>query len=93
MNNKKYKIEHTTKDEQETFINIDEYDKKVVITTHTQRVFNILIKKLGIPNEIFDAVLPPKDKSFNYISGASWNYYFNDRKDIKQILSITNLIP
>lgn len=90
---KKYKIEHTPKDEQETFINIDKFEKKATITTHNQRVFNMLSKKLGTPHQMFDAVLPPKDNKYNYISGASWSYTFNNRKDIKQILSITNLIP
>lgn len=93
MNTKKYKIEHTSKDEQETFINIDEFDKKATITTHNQRVFNMLSKKLGTAHQTFKAVLPPKDDIYNYISGASWSYAFNDRKDIKQILSITNLLP
>ena len=92
----KLKIEPTTKEEQETFIRLDEDVKELTITTTTTRVFNKMLKKLGKPHQIFDSAFKPKDEKtdIKYISGASWTYdFFNNREEIKKVLSITNIIP
>lgn len=92
----KLKIEPTTKEEQETFIRLDEDVKELTITTTTTRVFNKMLKKLGKPHQIFDSTFKLKDEKddIKYISGASWTYdFFNNREEIKKVLSITNIIP
>ena len=91
---KKIKMQPTKKEEQETFICLDEEEKKLIVTTCSTRVFNCLYKKIGTPSELFPCTNEFSEKGDYYISGASWNFnYFNDREQIKKVLSITNLIP
>ena len=90
----KLKIEPTTKEEQETFIRLDEDIKQLSITTNTTRVFNRLLKKLGTPHQMFNSSYLDEQDDIKYISGASWTYdFFNNSEEIKKVLSITNIIP
>jgi len=87
-------IETTILEEKETFIHIDNFGETVELCTTDQKVYKRLCKKLGKPTQIFPpANLKNIDRDI-YISGASWKYdYFKDRDILKQIFSITNLLP
>lgn len=91
-----YTIEKTSIDEKETFIHIDNKEKTIELCTNDQKVHNRLIQKIGKPHMLFPPVVKinkPGNK-VEYISGCSWKYnYFADRDNIRQILSMTNLLP
>lgn len=90
----KKQIEATILEEKETFIHIDNYEKTVELCTTDQKVYKRLCKKLGEPHQIFSPANPKNKGSDVYISGASWKYdYFKDRDSLKQIFSMTNLLP
>lgn len=87
-------IESTILEEKETFIHIDNYNETVELCTSDQKVYKRLCKKIGEPKKIFPPANPKNKDSDIYISGASWKYnYFKDRDILKQIFSITNLLP
>ena len=71
-------------EEQETIINIDYADRKVITYTCQKFVYNRLVKKIGKPTKIYYT----KKK----ISGASWIIPFEDKKNITKILSRPILI-
>lgn len=89
-----YKIEKTNIEEKETFIHIDNHYKTVELTTSDYKVYNRLKKKLGEAHQVFPNTIPENKNNPLYISGASWKYnYFTKREELKQIFSITNLLP
>lgn len=87
----RYTIENTNIKEKETFIHIDNYENTVELCTSDYKVYNRLYKKLGEAHQIFP---PANNKNKNFISGAAWKYdYFKERDKLKQIFSMTNLLP
>jgi hypothetical protein len=77
-------MENTTKDEQETTINVTYADKKASIYTSKKSTYNKLKKTLGQPKTIY--------RLKGQICGADWETDFNDRKKLKKIFSIINII-
>ncbi len=88
------KLEKTPTEEQETFIHIIRGDKKVSVTTHDPIVLKKLLRDLGEPTEILPRVNKKLDD--NYVSGASWEYKYDEEDETKRINKIfkkTNYIP
>lgn len=93
---KHYRIEKTSIDEKETFIHIDNKEETIELCTNDQKVHNRLVQKIGNPHIVFPTVTKTNNSNnkIEYISGCSWKYnYFVDRDNIRQILSMTNLLP
>lgn len=89
-----YKVEPILAEEKETFIHIYNCETSVEITTTDHKVYNRLVKKLGEAHQVFSPTHEHYLEDASYISGASWKYdYFDDRDKLKQIFSLTNLLP
>lgn len=78
------KFYKTNLEEQETTINIDYYERKIVIYTCQERLYKKLLEKLGEPTKIF--------YTCKKISGAKWEILFKDKNSIRQVLSRPTLI-
>lgn len=93
---KHYRIEKTSIDGKETFIHIDNKEETIELCTNDQKVHNRLVQKIGNPHIVFPTVTKKNNSNnkIEYINGCSWKYnYFVDRDNIRQILSMTNLLP
>ena len=77
-------MENNNREEQETTINITYADKKASVYTSKKSTYNKLKKALGEPKTIYRI----KGK----ICGADWETDFNNRKKLKKMISIINLI-
>lgn len=71
------------KDEQETIINIDYYDKVITLYSTKEHIYKTLSKYLGQPNKI--------DYYNGCISSFEYRLGFND-DNLKKIISISTLI-
>lgn len=90
---KREKMERVTNDEKETIIFVDVLNSIVELYTTDKKVYNRLLKKIGCPHNVFKATKQYSD-DYEYISGAIWKFnYFENRKEVKQIFSVTNILP
>lgn len=71
-------------DEQETLLNFDYFEKKLLVYTTRQPVANRLKKKLGEPTK--ETMIEGK------IASNEWTILFENREAIKKILSINNFV-
>lgn len=71
-------------DEQETIINFDYFDHKIILYTTNKATSNRLQKKIGEPDEI--------TKTNGLISGTTWNLKFEQRETIKKAISLGSLL-
>lgn len=71
-------------EEQETHIWIDYFEKKVMIYTSRQPVFNRLKKKLGEPTKV--------NTVYGKVTSGSWNIDFKDRRAIQVVVKMGILI-
>lgn len=78
------KWEAISLEEQETIINIDYFEKTLNLFTTRSIVYKKLLKKIGEPMKTHI--------SYNHIYGADWRVPFDDRKKIRNILTLANLI-
>lgn len=78
------KFYNTLPKEQETIINIDYFESKVIVYTCQKSVYERLLTKLGTPIH--------KYYTKKKISGAKWEIPFKDKKNITKILSRATLI-
>lgn len=90
----KYKIEDTSIEEKETFIHIDNFDKTVALYTTDKKILRRMTLKIGEPTKVFPPV--SKKNDLTIISGAEWKYRYEDnntRDKVRQIFSVSNLLP
>lgn len=78
------KFYSTMLEEQETHIWVDYFDRKLVIYTSRQPVYNRLMKKLGEPKKI--------DTIKGEIASGTWEIDIEDKKVISSVLNRTILI-
>lgn len=77
------KFYSTPKDEQETMLNIDYYDKTVMLSSTKEHIFKRLVKDLGQPSNI------------QYCDGLPCSFEYKlsfDDDNLKKLFSITTLI-
>lgn len=92
----KYMIENISIEEKETFIHIDNYDKTVALYTTDKKILKRMTLKIGEPTKVFTPVSKQNSLNNISISGAEWKYKYEDnntRDKIKQIFSVSNLLP
>ena len=78
------KFYNTLPEEQETIINIDYFESKIIVYTCQKSVYERLLNRLGNPTHKYYT----KEK----ISGAKWEIPFKEKKSITQVLSRPILI-
>lgn len=78
------KFYNTDYEEQETIVNIDYYNKAVLLYTSRRAVYERIVKKIGEPTKKYYT-----DKKIN---GANWIILFENKKEITSILSRPTLI-
>lgn len=71
------------RDEQETIINVDYYEKSISVYTSRKAVAERLKRKIGAPDYV--------DKIEGKISGVTYKMPLHDKR-VKQFLSISNII-
>lgn len=81
----KKRMSKVSLEEQETTINVDYFTQTLDIFTSCKNVYNNLYSEIGEPIKFSRA----KGK----VIGGKWKVQCADRKKIKKILSITNIIP
>ena len=74
----------TSKEEQETIINIIYSKKELSIYTSRKSVYERIKRKLGDPNKIY--------YTQRKITGVRWNIPLKDKKRVKIVLSRPNII-
>lgn len=67
----------TVREEQETIINIDYFEKIVILYTSRESVYKRLISRIGQPTKSYYTL----DKKF--ITGVKWEIPFNDKKSTR----------
>lgn len=75
----------TIREEQETIINIDYYEKNIYLYTSRELVYKRLIKKIGTPTKYYYTI------NKDFISGVEWKIPFYN-KNCTKIFSKTLLI-
>ncbi len=78
------KFENISREEQETIINIDYFEKQVHCYTSRYSTYDRLLKKLGEPTTTY--------YTSKKISGAKWSISFNEKQKLRVIFSRPNII-
>lgn len=78
------KFANISREEQETIVNIDYFEKQVHCYTSRYSTYDRLVKKLGEPTTTY--YIGKK------ISGAKWFIPFNEKQKLRAVFSRPNII-
>lgn len=67
----------TSREEQETIINVDYYEKKIILYTSRESVYKRLINRIGKPTKFYYTL---DDK---FITGVRWDIPFNNKNSTR----------
>lgn len=81
----KRKFIKTNREEQETIINIDYYNKEIFLYTSREAVYKRLLKKIGEATKYYYTA------DYKFITGARWTIPFDD-KNSTRIFSKTIIV-
>lgn len=81
----KNRMSKVSLEEQETTINVDYFAQMLDVFTSCKEVYDKLYAEIGEPTEF--------SKAKGKVIGGKWKVQCTDRKKVKKILSITNIIP